>query len=48
MKGGEQMKSDKLIAAIERAGLVVEALIQLGLKIGTLVGVIKMILDAIN
>ena len=42
------MNADKVVRAIKEAGRVVEALIQLGLKVGTLIAVVKMLVDAIN
>ena len=42
------MDADRLVRAIKEAGRVVDALVQLGLKVGTLIAVIKMVVDAIT
>ena len=42
------MDDDKVVRAIEKAGRVVDALVQLGLKVGTLIAIIKMIADAVQ
>lgn len=42
-KGGEK----KMVKKIREFGKVIDALVELGLKIGTLVAVIKMILDSL-
>ena len=48
-KGVNHMDDDKVVRAIEKAGRVVDALVQLGLKVGTLIiAIIKMIADAVQ
>ena len=42
------MDEEKIVQAIEKAGRVVEALVQLGLKVGTLIAVLKMLVDAVT
>ena len=42
------MNVDKVVRAIEEAGRVVDALVQLGLKVGTLLGIINMLVDALT
>lgn len=39
---------DNLIKQIKKLGKVIEALTELGLKLGTLIAIIKMILDSLN
>ena len=42
------MNADKVVRAIKEAGRVVDALVQLGLKIGTLIAIVRMLAEAIN
>ena len=42
------MNADKIVRAIKEAGRVVDALVQLAMKVGTLLGIIKMILDSLT
>lgn len=42
------MNADKVVRVIEEAGRVVEALIQLAMKVGTFLGVLKMIVDSLT
>ena len=42
------MNADKVVRAIKEAGRVVDALVQLGLKVGTLVAIVKMIVEALQ
>ena len=43
-----RMNADKMVRAIKEAGRVVDALVQLAMKVGTLLGIIKMILDSLT
>ena len=42
------MNADKMVRVIKEAGRVVDALVQLVMKVGTLLGIIKMILDSLT
>lgn len=42
------MDIDKLVKTIKKLGKVVDALVELGLKAGTLIAIIKMILESLN